>query len=491
MYSNERGSRFNVLDIFIKIIFAAVFIGILVWLFPKVPNMTAFYSNVFRENIKYMQEAGESYFTTDLLPNEIGKEVKISLSEMFEKKLILPFVDEDGNSCNQYDSYVSVTKTEDGYELKTNLVCNNESDYTIKILGCHEYCKDDSCNKTCSATKITQYQYKKKVTKDVTSYSCKSGYTLKGKYCYKTEIVDTKSAKVDTVTTKDHVVAAKLVVVGGTKTLLQTIVTQSPSSKVKTYVDAITETTPGTTTIQKVCTQKQIKVPYTEYEVTIEQSCTTTTKTTTYKCNCTTYRDSDGKSVTTCSTCTKSIPVETCKDVPVRTPIIKYRYETVTECNDVTITNPGTTKTYCPTIATGKETVDGKLLCFYYKIIEGSKTYSCPSDTTNTEGKDETLKCYKVTNGTSYYKCEDSSYTLKSDNMCHKTITGTSTELKCNDGYKLEGNICNKYNTTKIKATKSSKTKTSYSYKWSEKETLSGWTKTDKTKTVNGDVVCE
>ena len=92
MYSNERGSRFSILDIIVKLIFAALFVLILMWLFKKnVPNMTPFYSNVFRENIKYMQEAGESYFTDDKLPKEIGQSNKISLADMFDKKLVLPF----------------------------------------------------------------------------------------------------------------------------------------------------------------------------------------------------------------------------------------------------------------------------------------------------------------------------------------------------------------------------------------------------------------
>ena len=89
MYSNERGSRFSLLDIVVKLIFAALFIFILVWLFQKnVPNMAPFYSNVFRENIKYMQEGGESYFTDDKLPKEIGLANRISLADMFDKKLV-------------------------------------------------------------------------------------------------------------------------------------------------------------------------------------------------------------------------------------------------------------------------------------------------------------------------------------------------------------------------------------------------------------------
>ena len=63
MYSNDKRNGFSILDIIVKIILFGLFIFILVWLFnKKVPNMTPFYSNVFRENIKYMQKR----FQTDV-----------------------------------------------------------------------------------------------------------------------------------------------------------------------------------------------------------------------------------------------------------------------------------------------------------------------------------------------------------------------------------------------------------------------------------------
>jgi hypothetical protein len=128
MYSNNSKKGFSILDLIVKIIFAGLFIFILIWLFQKkVPNMKPFYSNVFRENIKYMQEAGENYFTDDRMPSEIGESKKLSLKEMIDSNLILPFVDEDGKECNTEESYVSITKLEEGYELKTNLVCPKET----------------------------------------------------------------------------------------------------------------------------------------------------------------------------------------------------------------------------------------------------------------------------------------------------------------------------------------------------------------------------
>src|SRR5574344_532978 len=326
MYSNERGSRFNFLDLFVKIIFAAIFIFILVWLFPKVPNMTPFYSNVFRDNIKYMQEAGESYFTTDKLPTEVGQTNKITLYDMFDKKLVLPLVDEDGNSCNQYDSYVSDTKTIDGYDLKTNLVCNGETDYTIKILGCHDYCESDNCNKTCSSTSITQYQFKKLVSKSSTSYTCPSGYTRSGKYCTKSSLVDTKSAEVVTSNTKTDVKDATIVYVGGTKKLVSTIVTKNSDSSVKVYVGALSNVlSGGTSTTQQAysCTKSK----------TVKK-CTTTYVSQAYSCNCTSSVDSTGKTVTKCNTCYKSVPKETCSSVSV--PYTDTCYRDVTQNNTAT-----------------------------------------------------------------------------------------------------------------------------------------------------------
>ena len=186
MYSNDK-KGFSILDIIVKMILFGLFIFILVWLFnKKVPNMAPFYSNVFRENIKYMQEAAESYFTDDKMPKEVGDEVKMTLSEMLDKKLLLPFVDKDGNSCDLNNSYVTITKQPDeSWILKTNLECGSEKDYTIKVLGCHNYCKDNNCEKVCKIEKLTSYQYKKQVTTTKTKYSCKSGYTLNGSKCSK------------------------------------------------------------------------------------------------------------------------------------------------------------------------------------------------------------------------------------------------------------------------------------------------------------------
>ena len=153
MYSSEKNPGINWKDLIIKAIFLVVFLLLLVWLFPKVPNMKPFYSNVFRENIKYMQDAAESYYTTEKLPKNIGDSAEMTLQEMINKNLILPFVDQDGNECDTYSSYVQVRKNQNDYTLKVNLVCPTESNYVEKTLGCYDYC--DTCKEEL------EYQFKK------------------------------------------------------------------------------------------------------------------------------------------------------------------------------------------------------------------------------------------------------------------------------------------------------------------------------------------
>ena len=497
MYSNDRKTGFSVLDLLVKIIFAALFVFLLIWLFKKnVPNMTAFYSNVFRENIKYMQEAGESYFTDERMPKEVGQTEKISLSDMYDKKLILPFVDEDGNSCNQYDSYVSITKQEGYYELKTNLVCNKESDYTIKVLGCYTYCEDNKCSKTCRKEQIVEYQFKKLTTKTNTTYSCPSGYKRDGKYCYRTVLVNTESAEKVKTTTKTETINAKITIISGSKTRIPTIITEEPNITEKVYVEPVVKTTDGKKETVYVNPNKK----WVPAQTKTEKLCTTTYKKQTYSCNCTTYRDSDGRSHTTCNTCTKTIPVETCEDKTVTVSEGYYSYS----CPSNATNHSGSgsslkcwyykttagSKTYsCPSNATNHSGSGSNLECWYVKTTPGKKNYKCSSESNYSEGSGSSLKCYKVTDGSFNYSCP-SGYTLKGT-KCTKTITGTFTELKCDKGYKLEGKVCKKYESEKVKATVKKTTKKGYTYKWSRKSSLSGWTKTGKTRVVEGKEICE
>lgn len=161
---NERNDNFSIKDIAIQILFAVLFLFILVWLFPTKGylnnklnvNVTVTPSDqvldvLFNSNVQTMQNAATNYFTTSRLPKNVGDSVRLTLGEMINQKLILPFVDSEGNSCDLNTSYVEITKMDEEYTLKVNLSCTTKTDYIIVHMGCYSYCDQDICIKEDTA----------------------------------------------------------------------------------------------------------------------------------------------------------------------------------------------------------------------------------------------------------------------------------------------------------------------------------------------------
>ena len=102
-------------------------------------------NNVFSQNMEKMKEVGKEYFTLKRLPVKVGEIKTITLKEMYDKKLLLELTDKDGNSCSADNSYVSVEKFDDEYQMKVYLECGKKSDYIVVIMGCYDYCDTDIC----------------------------------------------------------------------------------------------------------------------------------------------------------------------------------------------------------------------------------------------------------------------------------------------------------------------------------------------------------
>ena len=423
MYSTEKNPGVNWKDIIIRLVFLIVFILLLIWLFAKkTPNMSAFYSNVFRENISYMQDAARSYYTTDKLPKNIGDVSEMTLQEMIEKKLILPFVDKDGNSCDTKESYVQVTKGENEYVLKVNLVCDDEAAYIVETLGCYEYCESGECECDCEVEEekeeiktkqVTEYQFKQAYTKNISSKSCLSGYTLgsDGK-CHK-------------ITNSNPVPAEQ-------KYKLEKIALEVIKTKVsnKETYDC------STTSTEQQCHTEYVKETYNCPKTGYKEVCTTKNVTESYDCNCST-KIVNGVPSYSCNTCYRTVPKQSCstqsytytgtctKDVPK------------TVCEDITVTNKKTCEKY----------TDG------YK-------YECPKEATDKTGSESSLQCFK------YENVKDG-------------LPKCPTDKK----YTQIGNLCY-FATDDVKnPTVTTKKVTEYKYKWSTSKTLKGWTATGKTRT--------
>lgn len=148
---DERKERFSIKDVIIQVLFVGLFIFLLMWLFPMKSSVkksfAPLYDQIFNQNVMTMKDAAITYYTTPRLPQNIGDEEKMTLGEMLQANLVLPFVDSKGNQCDLDESYVSMTKMSDEYILKINLKCSEQEDYLLVHLGCYDYCDGDICEK--------------------------------------------------------------------------------------------------------------------------------------------------------------------------------------------------------------------------------------------------------------------------------------------------------------------------------------------------------
>ena len=148
---NER--RINIVKVLLKLIVVVLVILFSAWIVTKICsnnnpiNSDKLVDQVFQDNLNRMKEVGISYFTLERMPKNVGDKEKITLQDMYDKKLILEIRDEENNLCSDTDSYIEVEKYNDEYQMKINLSCSNRKDYIIVVMGCYNYCKNEICEK--------------------------------------------------------------------------------------------------------------------------------------------------------------------------------------------------------------------------------------------------------------------------------------------------------------------------------------------------------
>ncbi|MBP3460933.1 MAG: hypothetical protein J6K21_00790 [Bacilli bacterium] len=172
-------NNFSIRSVILQFLFVALFVFILIWLFPMKSDLKKAVSSIdnsknnsdglsvltdriFNENIYDMKDAAQSYFTNERLPQKVGATAKITLREMLDKKIILPFTDKNGKQCDLDSSYVEITKSNnEEYLMKVNLKCGEEENYLLVHLGCYNYCSGKLCEKKGTTAKIYKTETKK------------------------------------------------------------------------------------------------------------------------------------------------------------------------------------------------------------------------------------------------------------------------------------------------------------------------------------------
>lgn len=184
MYTDEKRKGSLVKDFILKLILIIIFVLLLVKLvpWPNMDSLNPLKDQIFNSNLQTMKEAGITYFTTERLPANIGDKTTLTLQKMLDLKLLIPFTDKNGNSCDVTASYVSLEKQETEYLMKVNLKCGEEERYILVHLGCYSYCTTDICEPkpdntekptTSPTKKPTQSPTTKPTTKPTTTPTTK------------------------------------------------------------------------------------------------------------------------------------------------------------------------------------------------------------------------------------------------------------------------------------------------------------------------------
>ena len=166
MYEEEKKNSF-IKDFVIKLLYMFLFLFLFMWLYPapKVDlsevevdktELQPLFAGVYNDNINSMKEAAKSYYTIDRLPSNNGGTSKMTLQEMLNKKIVAPFVDANGKSCDSTASYVEVTRiSATEYTMKVSLSCSDKKDYIIETIGCTSVCPGCVATPTAATTKTT------------------------------------------------------------------------------------------------------------------------------------------------------------------------------------------------------------------------------------------------------------------------------------------------------------------------------------------------
>ena len=451
------------------------------------PNL---YSESFVVNYKYFHDTARDFVEKNNLP-ALNKSVKYTLGELIEKDLMLPT--SYGNTmCDTDNSYAIVTNDNGVYTMTTTLVCGSEIAKTTEVLKCSLLC-GGNCN--TDLTKL-EYEFKQSYNATETIYSCQKGYTKTGSgsntRCVKSDssiIKPTKNVDISCPSGYNLNADKTKCTAGSTTTTEPTITTSYSCSEYGSSYKLS-----GTNCVKTSTITKDAK-PNTTY------SCANgSTPNSNHMCpsTSTTYKCSEGDLVNTryCRIYTTSSYYQSYNIFHGNTYNgCTYSGSSTTPCTDCA----GSTRTvynyYCKKTSYSDAPATEVTSTVYTTPAIKKTTYSCDSYGSGYKLNSDN-KCVKTTTDTkpakkiTTKKCANG--TLK-DGKCVIDTTSTVNPSKnisytCPSDYRKEGlaesAICVKGSTSTVAPTKSTKSVTKYRYKWSSETSLSGWTRTGKTRTV-------
>lgn len=438
---------------------------------------------LMEENLDVIKNGAYKYFKENDRPTVVDEEYTITLQDLIDDDYVSPIKDKKGESCDANQSEITISKrSSTKYNLMASIRCNNhreEKDYVLTYMNTGKSSSDNN----------VFYKLKKEVITNNYTYSCKEGYVLDGKYCYSgaSVLTATPIAKYKTVSAKVKKASYKQ-----EKDLIEYESPVEYTSKASYSCKSNNATLVGN--------QCMFEKAY-----SLSNSCPSSYKKDGDKC----YYKTIAKESWTAwsfigeeSSYTKKVTTDTDKydylETTYKNGKKQYVYNhfkrfqkyTCDSKNGEDVQLKGTTCYHYMNMQQTKKCPSGYALnnsgtsCVRYTpaTMKSSKTeLVCPTGYQQ-KGTGSNITCFRKIPQEGYYYCKEDGYRLEGTN-CVRDASSELIGYKCPSGYSLSGQQCIKsLSGNKIAAIKTNDPDIGVTYKWSNKQSLSGWTWTGETK---------
>lgn len=136
--TKTKRDKSTLFTIFSKFGIICLFFFIFIFCFSRFGKVTSkeYNESEFNTNITYIQDEVKKYYDKNNIPQRKGDSSSMSLKELIEEKIITKKKIDNFDSCDQKNSYVSLTKIKDKtFTLKIYLNCDGiieEKEDTLK-----------------------------------------------------------------------------------------------------------------------------------------------------------------------------------------------------------------------------------------------------------------------------------------------------------------------------------------------------------------------
>lgn len=212
MYQEQKKS-INWKSVLLKLAFLIIVLILITLLLPINKNESSKEkSQLFIENMEEFKKVANNYYKEEDLPTTNKEQLKITLGELIRNNEIRTLRNKDGNTCDEENSFINITKNKDKYKVEIKLICDKEKD-TIYINKSHE----DFEKKTTTRATTT--------TKKVSTTTIKPITQVKPQI---TTITETVTSKVEVTTTTSNMRTVTFVTNSPSKVINITVLNGTP-----------------------------------------------------------------------------------------------------------------------------------------------------------------------------------------------------------------------------------------------------------------------